>query len=279
MNTITKAVIKSRAAIPSTKDLEKLRRDAPGLFDSGYFVLAAIDGAPPSARDAATFVVNAENGGFAGRITVVPKQPASTAAAITLRDRLSDATAAFAERTHAQAAVGGTGANLIDYRELGMDRLPVVIAALSLLSLFMLIAITRSFLTALAAVLLNLLTAGVAFGALSMLFSGDAPALGGPGFVDPVTMISIVTVILALGVQYEIYALERLRLITGAGIAMIAALLPFAGANLILVRQFAIGMAIAIAVDSLVVRRLVIAVKERKRRLHVHTGGPRFVHH
>jgi putative drug exporter of the RND superfamily len=279
MNTITKAVIKSRAAIPSTKDLEQLRREAPGLFDSGYFVLAAIDGAPPSARDAATFVVNAENGGFAGRITVVPKQPASTAAAITLRDRLSDATAAFAERTHAQAAVGGTGANLVDYRELGMERLPVVIAALSLLSLFMLIAITRSFLTALAAVLLNLLTAGVAFGALSMLFSGEAPALGGPGFVDPVTMISIVTVILALGVQYEIYALERLRFITGAGVATIAALLPFAGASLIVVRQLAIGMAIAIAIDSLVVRRLVVAVKERKRRLHVHASGPRFVHH
>jgi len=160
-----------------------------------------------------------------------------------------------------------------------MERLPVVIVALALLSLVMLIAITRSFVTALFAVMLNLLTAGVAFGALSMLFSGDAPALGGPGFVDPVTMISVVTVILALGVQYEIYALERLRLITGAGIAMIAALLPFAGANLILVRQFAIGMAIAIAIDSLVVRRLVIAVKERKPRLRVRTGGPRFVHH
>jgi RND superfamily putative drug exporter len=257
MGTITRSVVKARAGIPSTKDLEKLRREAPGLFDSGYFVLAALDGAPKPARDAASFVVNAENGGFAGRITVVPTKPASTAAAADVRDRLSLAASSFAQRTDSQAAVGGTGANLVDYHELGMARLPVVIVALSLLSLIMLVAITRSLVTAAFAVALNLLTAGVAFGVLAFLFGTDNPLLGGPGFVDPVTMISIVTVVLAIGVNYEIYGLSRLRLIGGTGLATIAVLLPFTLASLILVKQFAIGMAVAVAIDSLVVRRLV----------------------
>src|SRR5581483_3279568 len=57
MNTITGSVVKARQGIPSTKDLVKLQKEAPGLFDSGYFVLAAIDGAPREARDAAAFVV------------------------------------------------------------------------------------------------------------------------------------------------------------------------------------------------------------------------------
>ena len=34
----------SAASLPSTKDLEQLQRESPGLFDSGYFVLAAIAG-------------------------------------------------------------------------------------------------------------------------------------------------------------------------------------------------------------------------------------------
>ena len=37
-------VAKFRGALPSTKDLEQLQRESPGLFDSGYFVLAAIAG-------------------------------------------------------------------------------------------------------------------------------------------------------------------------------------------------------------------------------------------
>ena len=281
MHTITNSVVKARAGIPSTKDLEKLRKEAPGLFDSGYFVLAAIDGAPKAARDAAAFVVNAENGGFAGRITVVPKQPANSPSTRALRDRLTTAANGFAKTNNAQAAVGGTGANLVDYRELGLERLPIVIGALALLSLIMIAAITRSGTAAVGAVALNLLTVGAAFGVLSLLYGGDDPLLGGPGFVDPVTMISIATMVLALAVAYEIFAVERLRPITGVGVAMIAVLAPFAVASLLLVSQFAIGMTVAVVIDTLLVRRLLSVVGEgmKPRLPRIHLRGPRAVHH
>jgi RND superfamily putative drug exporter len=284
MNTITGSVVKARAGIPSTKDLEKLRKEAPGIFDSGYFVLAAIDGAPRPARDAAAFVVNVSNGGLAGRITVVPKDPARDASTRALHDRLSDRAAAFARANGAQAAVGGTAADLIDYRNTGLERLPIVIAALALLTFVLIATVTRSLLVPAVAVVLNLLTASAAFGILALLFGGDSPPLGGPGFVDPVTMIAVVTVILALSIDYEVFALERLRLVTGAGLAMLAVLIAFAPSDLTLVRQFAIGMGVAVVIDSLFVRRLLVKVERPRtprRGLHIHRPHlrPRPVHH
>ena len=77
-------VAKFRGALPSTKDLEQLQRESPGLFDSGYFVLAAIQGAPPADRDLASFAVNLDRGGNAGQIVVVPR--ARRAAPMTTRE-------------------------------------------------------------------------------------------------------------------------------------------------------------------------------------------------
>jgi X-X-X-Leu-X-X-Gly heptad repeat protein len=278
MHTITGSVVKARSSIPSTKDLEKLRKEAPGLFDSGYFVLAAIDGAPPAARDAAAFVVNVDQGGYAGRITVVPDRPARTAATRALHDRLSTRVAMFARANHAQAAVGGTGADLIDYRNLGLERLPVVLLALVALTFIVLLIVTRSFATSALAVLLNVITVGAVFGVLSFLFGGTSPRLGGPGFVDPVTIIAILTIVLALSIDYEVFAVERLRSVTGAGIAMLVVLLPFAPSDVTLVREFAIGMALAVVIDTAVVRPLLAALTrdraEPRRRLRLHTPRP-----
>jgi RND superfamily putative drug exporter len=267
MHTITGSVIDARRGIPSTKDLVKLRKEAPGLFDSGYFVLAAIDGAPLAQRDAARFVVNVENGGFAGRITVVPKGPATAASTRALRARLSGDTASFAAAYKAQAAVGGTAADLIEYRNVGLERLPIVVVALALLTFVILTLVTRSPLLAAKAVVLNLLTAAAAFGVLALLFGGDAPLMGGPGFVDPVSMIAIVTVVLALSIDYEVFAWERLRLISGAGLAMLAVLLAFVPSSVVLVKEFAIGMAVAVVIDTFIVRRILI----RSRRTPI--GG------
>ena len=273
MQTITKAVIKSRASIPSTKDLVKLRKEAPGLFDSGYFVLAAIDGAPRPARDAAAFVVNVANGGYAGRITVVPKQPPQTAATLALHDRLSERAAAFARANHAQAAVGGTGADLVDYRNLGLERLPLVLAALTALGFIVMLLVTRSLVTAGLGVLLNLGATGAAFGVLALLFGGDNPPLGGPGFVDPVTIVAILTAVVSLAISYEVFAVERLRLVTGAGGVMLVVLLPFVGATLTLVREFAIGLAVAVAIDTALVRPVLASLRRTRPPTATPTTG------
>ena len=83
-------VHKFAGSLPSAKDLEQLQRDAPGLFDSGYFVLAAVEGAPAVAREQATFTINLLRGGTAGQIVVVPKQSPATRRTRALGDRLHE---------------------------------------------------------------------------------------------------------------------------------------------------------------------------------------------
>lgn len=265
MNTITGAVVESRKKIPSTAALEKLKQEAPGLFDSGYFVMAALDGAPKASRDAASFVVNVDNGGTAGRITVVPKTGAQTPATEALYDRLQASAAVFATATRSEAAVGGTGASLIDYKNTGLDKLPIVIGALALLTFVVLAIETRSVLVPATSVVLSALTATASFGVLWMLFGGSDPVLGGSGAIDPVTMIAVSTVIFGLTIQYEVFAVEHLHRVYGAGAAMLGVLLAFIPAELTLISEFAIGMAVAVILDTLVVRPVMVRLDRRRR--------------
>ena len=80
------AVIKARGQIPSTKALETLQRESPGIFSSGYFVLAAVAGAQPAQRTAASFTINLLRGGTAGQIIVVSDVPVKRPAITGARD-------------------------------------------------------------------------------------------------------------------------------------------------------------------------------------------------
>jgi RND superfamily putative drug exporter len=275
MGKITTAVVHSRAMIPSTKDLETLKKQSPHLFDSGYFVLAALEGAPTPSRQAAGFTVNVARGGAAGRVTVVPKYGVNDPRTQALSDRLRASAAAFAKATGTQAAVGGNAASLGQYHTVAASKLPGVIVGISVFTFLLLLVITRSLLLPLVAVAANLLTMGATLGALELLFGGDNPPLGGPGFTDPVTTISIVTVALGFGAIYEVFVLARAReryesgdtreaafyglnqtwaIITGVTLPMLAATVIFTPALLTIIREFAVGTLLAVAFSALVVR-------------------------
>ncbi len=68
-----RSVAKFRGQLPSPKGLEELQQKSPELFNSGYFLLAAIAGAPPASSNAAGFAVNVTKGGNAGQIVVVSR--------------------------------------------------------------------------------------------------------------------------------------------------------------------------------------------------------------
>ena len=68
----------SAAAGPLARGAAALRHRSPHLFDSGYFVLSALDGAPPVARALAGEAVNVEHGGQAARLLVVSTDPFNT---------------------------------------------------------------------------------------------------------------------------------------------------------------------------------------------------------
>ncbi len=280
MSQITAAVITARRSIPSTKDLEKLNKQSPHLFDSGYFVLAALDGAPTASRQAAGFTVNLDQGGAAGRITVVPKYGANDPRTRALDKRLQASAAGFAKATGTKAAVGGNAASLDQYRSVAASKLPAVIVGIALFTYLLLMFITRSLILPAVATVLNLITAGATFGVLTLIFGSEFGwVLSGPGFMDPVSIISIATVALGMSTVYEVFVLSRARerydsgdtegasfyglnhtwaLVTGITVPMLAAALLFSGSLLTVVQELAIGTLVAVLINATIVRLVLL---------------------
>jgi putative drug exporter of the RND superfamily len=273
-------VTKFTTTLPSPKQIEELNEQAPGLFNSGYFLLAAVEGAQPSSANAATFAVNVARGGSAGQVVVISRYDSSDPRTAALGDRLDLAAKQFAVKNHLATAVGGPAGNLADFTSATNDRLPLVIVALAIAIAITLGIALRAVALPIAAVLMLLLTAASTFGAMQLLFGGSHPPLGGPGYLDPMSIIGIFSVIFGVSLVYLVVLLARTReeivkgvdvdgaldtalrktaaASTGSALLMIAALIPFATTELLTVRTFGVGMAIAIALDAFLVRPVLL---------------------
>ncbi|HLM84694.1 MAG TPA: MMPL family transporter [Solirubrobacteraceae bacterium] len=274
------SVAKFRGELPSPKGLEELSKQSPGLFNSGYFLLAAIAGSPPASSNEAGFAVNVARGGNAGQIVVISRYPASAAQTAALGERLDALGRRFAARNGLQVAIGGPAGNLANFTSATNARLPWVILALALVVALTLGLALRAVLLPIVAVLFNLLTAAATFGAMKLLFGGAHPPLGGPGYLDPMSIIGIFTAIFGISLVFLIVLLARTReelqagagvdraldialrrtaaASTGAGLLMIAAAIPFATTGLLTVREFGVGVALAIALDAFLVRPVLL---------------------
>ncbi len=280
LGVMQKSVARFRGQLPSPKELEELDVKSPGLFNSGYFLLAAIAGAPPAASNAAGFTVNVARGGDAGQIVVISRYAASSSRTAALGERLDAFAKRFASSHHLEVAVGGPAGNLADLTSATNARLPWVILALALAIALTLGLALRAVALPIVAVLFNLLTAAATFGVMGLLFGGGHPPLGGPGYLDPMSIVGIFTAIFGISLIFLVVLLVRTReelvagasvdhaldvalrrtaaASTGAGLLMIAAVVPFATAGLLTVREFGVGVALAVALDAFLVRPVLL---------------------
>jgi RND superfamily putative drug exporter len=280
LGTMQAAVTTARGQLPSTADLRKLQRESPGLFNSGYFVLAAVAGAKTSDRTAASFTINLANGGDAGQIVIVSRYAASDPRSVALGDRIARLGARFGRAQNAAVAVGGPAGNLGDLTSTTQARLPLDIVIIALAIMLVLAVATRAVLIPVVTTVFALLVAAATFGVLQLLFGGSAPALGGPGYLDPISIAGIFTVVFAVTITHASLLLMRTReafvagaeagaavatglretaaAATGAGLIMVAALIPFATTDLLNVRAFGLGVAVAILLDVLIVRPVLL---------------------
>ena len=256
--------------------VDRLRRSSPGIFDSGYFVLSSLDGAPPRERRRVGGIVDLEDG-QAAQMIVIPRYTFNTAGSTALDGRLKKDAAGLAAATGTTTGVTGAAAELIDYTNVISERIPVMIAVITLATFLVLVAILRALLLAAIAVALNLLTVAVAFGVLTLLF--DVPAgwpLGGHTYVDAIGAAGIFGIVFGLSIDYAVFLLMRMRehyensasgeeailyglektarVITGAAAIMTAVFVAFAGADIATVSQLGTGLAVAVVVDATVVR-------------------------
>jgi RND superfamily putative drug exporter len=246
------------------------------FFDSGYFLLAALE----SGNGATPFGVNVDKGGQGARIVVVPRHPASDPRTQALYGRLQAMSARLGKKLGADAAVGGPAATLSDYDAAASRRLPLIVLVLTLVTALLLAALLRSIVVACIGVVLNLLAVGATLGLLALLFQGGSPLLGGPGVIDAVAVTAIFGVVFALSIDYQVFIVSRVReewlrtgdaaqavqvglsrtarVVTGAALSMLGVFLAFGLADVASLRQFGVGLAIAIVIDSTLVRLVLL---------------------
>ena len=267
----------SAAAGPLARGARELRTRSPHLFDSGYFVLSAIDGAPPVPRDLAGEAVNVGRGGQAARLLVVSTDPFNTAGSRATGALLDKEAERLAHEGNLVAGVSGGAAILNDYGSATKSRLPLVIGAIVLITFLMLVAILRAPLLALLAVALNLASVAAAVGVVSLICKIPAGyPLGGHSYIDTVGAAGIFAVTFGLSIDYAVFLLARMRerrdagadnetaiafglektagVITGAAAIMAAVFISFAGAPIATVSQLGVGLTVAILLDATVVR-------------------------
>jgi RND superfamily putative drug exporter len=255
----------------------RVQRATPGLFDSGYFVLSALDGAEPRTRERAAEAIDLSGGGQAAAILVISRFTFNSPGSIALDKRLQVEADALGREAGLDTGVAGGPAQLNDYSQITRERIPFVVAAITLATFLVLVFVLRALPLAALAVGLNLITVAVAFGILTLLFNlpEDWP-LGGRSYVDAVGATAIFGVVFGLSIDYAVFLLVRMRehydregdnaaaidfglertarVITGAAAIMMAVFIAFAGAPIATVSQLGVGLTVAVLLDATVVR-------------------------
>jgi RND superfamily putative drug exporter len=271
----TVQVLSSSARL--NRQVRRLQRASPGLFDSGYFVLSALDGAAPRARERTTATIDLNGGGQATAILVISRFTFNSPGSIALNKRLQVEADRLGREADLETGVAGGAAQLNDYSQVTRERIPYVVAAITLATFLVLVFVLRALPLAAIAVGLNLATVAVAFGVLTLLFNlpEDWP-LGGRTYVDAVGATAIFGVVFGLSIDYAVFLLVRMRehyvrhgdnaaaiefglertarVITGAAAIMMAVFIAFAGAPIATVSQLGVGLTVAVLLDATVVR-------------------------
>ena len=258
------------------RKVDRLRRNSPGIFDSGYFVLSSLDGAPPGERKRVSGIVDLENG-QAAQMIVIPRYTFNTPGSTALYGRLKKDASGLATATGATTGVAGAAAEVIDFTSVISERVPLLVAVITLATFLIMVVILRAILLAAIAVTLNLVTVAVAFGVLTLLFNvPEGWPLGGHSYVDAIGAVGIFGIVFGLSIDYAVFLLMRMRehhennasneeaivfglektarVITGAAAIMMAVFVAFAGADIATVSQLGTGLAVAVLLDATVVR-------------------------
>ena len=160
------------------------------------------------------------------------------------------------------------------------DKLPWVIGFVLLLTMLMMGVTFRSTWIALMTTALNLVSVGIAFGVLTMVFQhGVGESLLGfssPGYVIDWIPLFIFVVLVGLSMDYHVFVLNRIRegvqrglsptravesgvtesagVVTSAAAVMVSVFAIFATLSLLEMKMMGVGLAVAILVDATLIR-------------------------
>jgi RND superfamily putative drug exporter len=229
--------------------------------------------------------VRANDDQTAAILQVFPKTSPQDKATTDLVNRLRDRVVPAAIPAGGpKVFVGGITAAAVDFSHYTATRLPIFIGAVLVLSFLLLMAVFRSVLVPLKAVVMNLLSIGAAYGVIVAVFQwGWGSGVFGVGKEGPVEAwapMMLFAVIFGLSMDYEVFLLARIReeydrsgdnglavanglaltarVITAAAAIMVAVFLSFAAGSTPGLKIFGLGMSVAVFVDATLVRMVLV---------------------
>lgn len=209
-----------------------------------------------------------------------PQSPATKNLVHTLRQVVAQNLAGGG----AQAFAGGSTATFIDLGDQISARLPVFFLSVIGLSILLLMAAFRSVVVPLKAALMNMLSIAAAFGVLVAVFQwgwlGGLIGVTRTGPIETFLPMMMFAVLFGLSTDYEVFLVSRIqeeyllsgdnreavarglsitsRLITAAAAIMGAVFLTFAFGDQRIIKEFGVGLSVAILVDATLIRLLLV---------------------
>jgi RND superfamily putative drug exporter len=188
------------------------------------------------------------------------------------------------EGSKAQSFVGGQTAGYIDLANQIADKLPLMILVVVGLSFLVLLMAFRSILVPIKAAAMNLISVAASYGVVTAVFQlGWGSSL--IGLDHPIPIVSFVpllmfAILFGLSMDYEVFLMTQMkehyveygderravveglantgRVITSAAGIMVCVFASFVLSGDPVVKEFGVGLAVAIAIDSTVVRCLLV---------------------
>ncbi|HSB87879.1 MAG TPA: MMPL family transporter [Ilumatobacteraceae bacterium] len=204
--------------------------------------------------------------------TTSPQSEATDELVRHLRDELPDT-----------VHIGGQTASGIDFSAFMGQRLPWFIGAVLLVSFLLLLAVFRSLLVPLKAVVLNLVSIGAAYGAMVAVFQwGWFSSLLDiePAPIEPWAPMMLFAIVFGLSMDYEVFLLSAVkerydqtrdnhaavvdglsstaRVITAAAAIMVCVFASFMVADLRSIKLIGFGLAAAVFIDATIVRLVMV---------------------
>ncbi|MBA2950145.1 MMPL family transporter [Streptomyces himalayensis] len=218
--------------------------------------------------------------GALSTVIVYPKTAPQDEGTTDLVHHLRDDVAPGLERdTGAQILVGGSTAASQDFADTVSKRLPMFVAVVVGLSSLLLMLVFRSVLIPIKAAVLNLLSISAALGAMTLVFQHGWLGVQ-PGPIEAFLPVLIFAIVFGLSMDYEVFLVSRIHeewertkdhsLAVREGLASTGKVITAAGAIMIVVfgafmlsadrmlQQFGLGLAVAILMDALVIRCLIV---------------------
>jgi putative drug exporter of the RND superfamily len=260
--------------LPGVEGVESIVSFDPSLSRADYQALLTQPSSAQTARVQA--ILHGSTGSQIAVLSVVTKY-----------GQESDASRAIVHSLRTMTPPSGSSvlvaAFSIDFTDFILQRIPLAVAYVMIVTYIVLFLLTGSVVLPLKAVIMNILSIGASFGALVWVFQlGHFSNLLNftPAALDPSVPVLLFCIVFGLSMDYEVLLISRIqeeyrrtgdttqavadgleksgRLITGAAAIMVAVFLAFGLADVVLIKSLGLGLALAVAIDATLVRALIV---------------------